>query len=39
VVPFSNSKEGSGDSYFWNNAAADCGPPYLVTPSQVSNEP
>ena len=39
VVPFSNSKEGSGDSYFWNNAAADCGPPYLVTPAQVSNEP
>ena len=39
IVPFSNSKEGSGDSYFYNNAAADCGPPYIVTPAQVSNEP
>jgi|SRR6185437_12518528 hypothetical protein len=39
IVPFSNSKEGSGDSYFYNNAAADCGPPYMVTPAQVSNEP
>jgi hypothetical protein len=39
IVPFSNSKEGSGDSYFYNNAAADCGPPYLITSSQVSNEP
>ena len=39
IVPFSNSKEGSGDSYFYNNAVANCGPPYLVTPAQVSNEP
>jgi len=39
IVPFSNSKEGSGDSYFLNNAVADCGPPYMVTPAQVSNEP
>jgi hypothetical protein len=39
VVPFSNSKEGSGTSYFTNNAETDCGPPYVVTPSQVSTEP
>jgi len=39
IVPFSNSKEGSGDSYFLTNAVADCGPPYMVTPAQVSNEP
>jgi hypothetical protein len=39
VVPFSNSKEGTGGAYFLNNAQADCGPPYMVTPSQVSTEP
>jgi hypothetical protein len=39
VVPFSKSKEGSGADYLSNNAMADCGPPYMVTPSQVSNEP
>ena len=39
IVPFSKSKEGSGTSYFTNNAEADCGPPYFVTSSQVSTEP
>lgn len=39
VVPFSNSKEGSGVAYLSNNAQADCGPPYVVTPAQVSTEP
>jgi hypothetical protein len=39
IVPFSKSKEGSGGDYFVNNAVADCGPPYWVTPAQVSNEP
>jgi hypothetical protein len=39
AVPFSKSKEGSGGAYFTNNAVANCGPPYWVTPSQVSNEP
>src|ERR1700727_2602140 len=37
VVPFSHTKEGSGVDYFSNNAQADCGPPYIVTPAQVSN--
>jgi hypothetical protein len=39
IVPFSKSKEGSGGDYFTNNAIADCGSPYMVTPAQVSNEP
>ena len=39
IIPFSKSKEGSGVDYFSNNAVADCGPPYWVSPSQVSNEP
>lgn len=39
IVPFSKSKEGSGDSYFYNNAAANCGPPYWITADQVANEP
>jgi hypothetical protein len=39
IVPFSKSKEGSSVDYFTTNAVADCGPPYMVTPSQVSNEP
>ncbi|HEY1503825.1 MAG TPA: hypothetical protein VGF92_05965 [Stellaceae bacterium] len=39
VVPFAKSKEGSGVDYLSNNAVADCGPPYWVSPSQVSNEP
>jgi hypothetical protein len=39
IVPFSKSREGSGVDYFSNNAVADCGPPYMVTPAQVSNEP
>jgi hypothetical protein len=39
IVPFSKSKEGSGGDYIANNAQADCGPPYIVTPSQVSTEP
>ena len=39
IVPFSKSKEGSGVQYFTANAVADCGPPYWITSSQVSNEP
>jgi len=39
IVPFSKSKEGSGGQYLGSNAVADCGPPYMVTSSQVSNEP
>lgn len=39
IVPFSNSKEGSGIDYFNSNAVANCGSPYWVTPSQVSTEP
>jgi len=39
IVPFSDSKDGSGVGYFTNNAQADCGPPYYITASQVSNEP
>jgi hypothetical protein len=39
IVPFSKSKDGSGADYFSTNAVADCGPPYWVSPSQVSNEP
>jgi hypothetical protein len=39
IVPFSKSKEGTGGEYLATNAAADCGPPYWVSPSQVSNEP
>jgi hypothetical protein len=39
IVPFSNSKEGSGMTYAANNAQADCGPPYYVTSSQVTSEP
>jgi hypothetical protein len=39
VVPFSNSKEGSGVDYLSSNAQADCGPPYIVTAAQVSGEP
>jgi hypothetical protein len=39
IVPFSKSKEGSGVDYLTSNAVADCGPPYMVTPTQVGNEP
>ena len=39
VVPFSQSKEGTGMDYFAANAQADCGPPYWVTAAQVSTEP
>ncbi|HVA12988.1 MAG TPA: hypothetical protein VNF99_07050 [Stellaceae bacterium] len=39
IVPFSKSKEGSGVEYWTTNAKADCGPPYVVTPAQVSTEP
>lgn len=39
IVPFSNSKDGTGGAYFQSNAQADCGPPYWVTPSEVASEP
>src|ERR1700733_7502488 len=39
IVPFSKSKEGSGGDYLANNAQADCGPPYMVTPNEVATEP
>jgi hypothetical protein len=39
IVPFSNSKEGTGGDYLASNGKANCGPPYIVTPTQVSNEP
>ncbi len=39
VVPFSKSKGGSGGQYLLSNVQDDCGPPYIVTPSEVANEP
>lgn len=39
IVPFSKAKDGSGGQYLARNAQADCGPPYIVTPSEVANEP
>lgn len=39
VVPFSASKDGTGGAYFQSNAQANCGPPYIVTPSEVASEP
>lgn len=39
IVPFSKSKEGSGGQYLASNAQDDCGQPYIVTPSAVTNEP